>query len=43
VTNHSPSEPQNDPSTAKGMKPATLLTLLVIPVLLVGAGIVFWR
>ena len=36
-------EQKDDSSTAKGMKPATLLTLLVIPVLLVGAGIVFWR
>jgi hypothetical protein len=36
-------EQQDDSSTAKGMKPATLLTLLVISVLLVGVGIIFWR
>ena len=41
--NHSPSEPQNAPSTRPGMKPATLLTLLFIPALLVGAGVIFWR
>lgn len=42
MTNHSPPESHSDTST-KGLKPATLLTLLVILVLLVGVGIVFWR
>jgi hypothetical protein len=41
--NHLSSESQHDSSTAKGMSPATKLTLLVIPLLLVGAGWVFWQ
>lgn len=43
MTNHLPPEPQNNAPTRTGMKPATLLTLLVIPVLLLGAGWVFWQ
>lgn len=41
--NHLPAEPQNDSSTAKGMSPTTKLTLLVIPLMLLGAGWVFWQ
>ena len=43
MTTRSSSEPQNDTSPQTGLKPATLLTLLVIPVLLLGAGWVFWQ
>jgi len=36
-------DPSFDKTSRRGMKPATLLTLLVIPALLLGAGWVFWQ
>jgi len=43
VTKFSTPEPKKDISAAKGMSPAAKLSLLVIPVLLFGAGWVFWQ
>ena len=43
MTNVPHSESKNGTSDTKGMSPAAKLTLLVIPVLLFGAGWVFWQ
>ena len=42
-TDHSLSDSERNTPTKKGMSPTTKLTLLVIPLLLLGAGWVFWQ